>query len=99
MQMHMLMETQPKRQRDPNLDNPAVMKHREIIHLRANYIQRQEIAATVDESLRGLQIWESTLVEWMLCGYSPKNVLGMLKQYKANVDAFIGQSRNGNGHR
>ncbi len=96
--MHLSMSTEPKK-RDPNLDNQAVKKYREIIHLQANYLQREVIAETVHDSERGLRIWEATLVEWMLAGYSPKNVLGMLKQYKANVDGLIGENRNRNGHR
>ncbi|MBA2526593.1 MAG: hypothetical protein H0V18_12565 [Pyrinomonadaceae bacterium] len=70
------------RQRDPNLDNPAVKKHRDIVRLQANYIQREEIALTVEDSERGLRIWEATLLEYMLAGYPPKRVDWMLKNYK-----------------
>lgn len=68
---------EPKK-RDPNLDNDAVKKYREIVHLQANYLQREEIALTVTN----LRIWEVVLMEWMLEGRPPKNILSMLKVYR-----------------
>ena len=73
----------PVSRRDVNLDNPAVKKYREIIHLQANYIQREEIAYVVENSARGLRIWEAALLEHMLHGWNPKDVLKMLKSYQA----------------
>jgi len=67
-----------KSKRDPNLDNAAVKLHREIIHLRANYLQREEIALTVGN----VRVWEAVLLQWMLEGRNPKNVMGMLKSYR-----------------
>jgi len=64
--------------RDPNLDNEAVKKYRDVVHLQANYLQREEIALTVTNP----RIWEVVLIEWMLRGQNPKNVLGMLRQYE-----------------
>lgn len=80
-------EAVEKKQRDPNLDNEAVKKYREIIHLQANYLQREEIALTVGN----VRVWEAVLLQWMLEGRNPKNVLGMLKSYEAMT--------NGNGQR
>lgn len=71
--------TMPKR--DPNLDNAAVKKYREIIHLQANYLQREFIANDVEDSPRGIRIWEATLLEYMARGRNPKDVLEMLKAY------------------
>lgn len=88
-----MIETQQPKKRDPLLDNKAVMKHREIIHLRANYIQREFIADSVSESERGLRLWESVLVEWMAHGRNPKDVMGMLKAYKVVVDGIIGANK------
>lgn len=85
MQMAMIQEMEAKK-RDPNLDNDAVKKYREVIHLQANYLQREEIALTVGN----IRIWEVVLLEWMLEGRNPKNVLGMLKIYR--------NMTNGNGH-
>lgn len=86
--------------RDLNLDNEAVKKYREVIHLQANYIQRAVIAETVSDSDRGLRIWEGVLIEWMLHGWSPKNVSGMLKNYNAVIDGLIGDGRGrSNGNR
>jgi hypothetical protein len=93
MQMLMLQAMEIKKQRDPLLDNKAVMKHREIIHLRANHIQRELIAGTVSESERGLRIWEGVLVEYMAQGRNPKDVTAMLKHYRATIDGLIGASR------
>jgi hypothetical protein len=70
------------KKRDPNLDNEAVMKYREIVRLQANYLQRECIAETVENSARGLRIWEATLIEYMLHGRNPKDVLAMLKSYQ-----------------
>lgn len=64
--------------RDKNLDNAAVKKYREICHLNCNYLQRAEIALVVTNE----RIWEAVLIEWLLSGYNPKNVLGMLKLYR-----------------
>jgi hypothetical protein len=79
--------------RDPNLDNPAVRLYREVIHLQANYLQREEIAERVGESETCLRLWRATLTEWMLRGNNPKNVLGMLKVYKDTIDGLIGANR------
>lgn len=68
-----------KRERDINLDNPAVRKYRDVIHLQANYLQRAEIALVVTNE----RIWEVVLLEWMLEGRNPKNVLGMLRVYQS----------------
>lgn len=68
--------------RDPNLDNEAVKLYREVIHLQANYLQREEIALTVTN----LRLWRAILLEWMLRGNNPKNVLGMLRQYELEAD-------------
>jgi hypothetical protein len=82
MQMSLIQARNPKK-RDPNLDNPAVKKYRDIVHLQANYLQREEIALTVENSERGLRVWEATLLEYMLAGYPPKRVDWMLKNYVA----------------
>ena len=86
MQMLMIQEMQPKKQRDPNLDNPAVKKYREIIRLQANWLQRELIADEVGDTPRELRIWEATLVEHMGHGWNPKDVLMMLKNYKTTMD-------------
>lgn len=68
--------------RDPNLDNLAVKKYRDICHLQANYLQRECIAYDVENSPRGLRIWESVLTEFMLRGRNPKDIVEMLKIYR-----------------
>lgn len=68
--------------RDRNLDCEAVKKFREVIHLQLNHVQRAVVADTVECNERGLRIWEAVLVEHMLAGRNPKNVLPMLKQWE-----------------
>lgn len=85
MQMLMIDAMEPKK-RDPNLDNDAVKKYREIIHLQANWLQRELIANDVGDTPRELRIWEATLVEHMGHGWNPKDVLMMLKNYKVMMD-------------
>jgi len=65
-------------QRDPNLDNPSVKAYRNVVHLQANYLQREEIALTVTNE----RVWEVVLTEWMLRGRNPKDVLAMLRAYE-----------------
>lgn len=89
----LFMDVEVKREakkRDPLLDHRAVRKYREIVHLQANHIQREEIAFVVEDSDRGERIWEAVLVEWMLHGYNPKNVVGMLNLYRAQAPEWNG---------
>lgn len=86
MQMQMIQAMEPNKQRDPNLDNPAVKKYREIVRLQANYLQREFIADAVGDDPRCLRIWEATLLEHMGHGWNPKDVLVMLKNYKVMMD-------------
>jgi hypothetical protein len=83
MQLAMIQAMEPKK-RDPNLDNEAVKLYRQIIHLQANYLQREEIAYTVTN----LRVWQAVLLEWMLEGRNPKNVLAMLKIYRNMTDGI-----------
>jgi hypothetical protein len=85
-QQHLIPMPQVNR-RDPNLDHPGVKKYRELIHLQANWLQREFIADAVDETdPRCLRIWEATLLEHMGHGWNPKDVLMMLKNYKVMMD-------------
>lgn len=90
MQMSMIQAMEPKK-RDPNLDNEAVKLYRSIVRLQANWLQREFIANEVEDSPRGLRVWEATLLEHMGHGWNPKDVLMMLKNYKAMMP-------NGHGH-
>jgi hypothetical protein len=64
--------------RDPLLKCPNVIAFRDVIHLQLNYIQRQYVAKNVSCCERGQRLWRATLTEWMLNGFSPKNVPGMV---------------------
>lgn len=68
--------------RDPNLDCQAVKLYREVVHLQANYLQREAIAETVQCNERGLRLWTAVLVERMLNGDNPKAIPSMLRQWE-----------------
>lgn len=65
--------------RDVNLDCPAVIEFKNIIHLQLNYLQRQFVVENVSCCERGLAIWRCTLTEFMLEGKNPRNVVYMVK--------------------
>ena len=52
-----------------------------------NKIQEVEINCRVSEMY--LQRWEEVLKEWMMKGYSPKNVSGMLNWFENGIPDFI----------
>jgi hypothetical protein len=68
--------------RDPLLDCPNVKAYREVVHLQLNYIQRQYVAKNVSCCERGQGLWKATLQEWMLNGFNPRNVPGMVKLWE-----------------
>jgi hypothetical protein len=69
--------------RDPLLDNPAVQKYRDIIHLWPNHIQRQDIAVTVVSNGRNeLETWEAVLIQFMREGRNPKRVDWLLDRFE-----------------
>lgn len=89
--------------RDPLLDCPNVVSYKEIVHLQMNYLQRQFVVQKVSCCERGQRLWRATLTDWMLHGYSPKNVVGMVKMWEGQYWAIEGSrfkafEVNGNGH-
>lgn len=64
--------------RDPLLDHPAIRSYRDIVHLQLNHVQRECVANEVTN----FRVWEAVLLEYMLEGRPPKNVLSMLKTYR-----------------
>jgi hypothetical protein len=69
--------------RDKNLDCPNVRAAREILRLQLNYLQRQFVVEKVSCCERGQCLWKAVLTEWMLNGFSPKNVPGMVKLWES----------------
>lgn len=67
----------PRRPRDPNLDAPAVVAYRDVMHLTPNETQRAAIA----EKVIDCELWRGILTEWRLRGYKPGNVAGQLDAY------------------
>lgn len=77
--------------------------YREVIHLQMNYLQRQYVVKNVSCCERGQGLWKATLEEWMLHGFNPKNIPGMVKlwenQYYASESyRFETFQVSGNGH-
>lgn len=63
------------KRRDPNLDHPAVIAYRSVVHLTPNWVQRADIAATVHINGDGeLKLWEETCLQFMREGRNPKRV-------------------------
>lgn len=73
--------------RDPLLDCPIVKIYRDVVHLQLNYIQREFVAANVSCCERGQRLWRASLVEWMLKGFNPKNVPGVVKLWETQYFA------------
>lgn len=76
--------------RDRNLDCPNVRAYKEIVHLQMNYLQRQFVVDKISCCERGQRLWRATLHEWMLHGYSPKNIPGMVKLWEGQYWAIEG---------
>ena len=73
-----------KKERDPNLDHPAVKAYRDIIRITPNWIQREDIVATVHINGNGeLELWEKTLKQFMREGRNPKRVDWVCDRFEA----------------
>lgn len=73
-----------KKERDPNLDHPAVKAYRDIIRITPNWIQREDIVATVrPNGSSELELWEQTLKQFMREGRNPKRVDWALDRFEA----------------
>lgn len=95
----------PKKEtrRDPLLDCPNVRSYKEIVHLQMNYLQRQYVVENVSCCERGQRLWRATLTEWMLNGFNPKNIPGMVKlwqnqHYASETAGFEAFEVKGNGN-
>jgi DNA-binding PadR family transcriptional regulator len=67
--------------RDPNLAHPAVRAYRGECKLTPNQAQRAAIAETVTDLAR----WQEVLRKWLLAGYRPSNVDGLLDWYTNGI--------------
>ena len=61
----------------PEEKTPAQI-YREVMHLTANRVQREEM----DRLVSDLELWRQTLKYWMLHNWNPFNLPGMLDMYK-----------------
>ena len=69
----------PNKQRDPLLDHLAIIAYRDHARLTPNQDQREEIARRVGDKI---EQWTSVVKDWMLAGYKPGNVAGMLDAFE-----------------
>lgn len=76
--------------RDPLLDCEIIKIYRDVVHLQMNYLQRQFVVEKVSCCERGLALWRATLKEWMLNGFNPKGIPGMVKLWEGNFWAVEG---------
>ncbi len=84
---------QKRETKDPLLSHPAIMVYRSVTHLTANFVQRKQITEIVGFDDQG---WKASLEHWMMHGYSPTNVLGMLDSFqKGGKAACKACQRNG----
>lgn len=70
-------KSKPERKRDPNLDHPAIIAYREIVHLHIPTSWRQEVAETVGD----VEKWKGIVKAWEGKGFKKGNVEGMLDVY------------------
>jgi len=72
----------PEMPPDPTLQNAAVLAYREKMRLTPNATQRKAIADAVSNT--SLDRWSKTLDNWLLHGWKPTNVPGMLESFSSN---------------
>jgi hypothetical protein len=80
--------SKPKKERDPRIDNPAMVVYRGIAKYYVPDSWRDEVCTVTD-----LELWKSIVKGWIGKGWNPRNVEGMLKVYKEGGL----KERNGNG--
>lgn len=80
---------------DPPLAHPAVVKYRDLAHLTPGPAARASIA----ESVTDLALWEQVVKHWLISGYRPANVAGMLDWYRSGglPPGKNGNSQHGSG--
>ncbi len=72
----------PKKKRDPLLDHPAIIAHKEIIRLHVPIIFREAVVNVVGDSPASLNKWKQTLRDWIGAGYNPKGIKNILDKFQ-----------------
>lgn len=84
-------------ERDPNLDNPAVVAYREVAKTTPDEIQRTEIIARVKDT----DEWREDVTHWIGHGWNKRNVTSILafheKGGRTNCSMCNKPNNNGNG--
>lgn len=82
--------------RDPNIDNKAVRKYREMAKWNTNWIQRKEIVLTVNQdNPREMELWEDVIYNHLLTGKWAGNVKALLNEFERLLPRINGNGRNG----
>lgn len=69
--------------------------YREVMHLTANRLQREEMDSTVSD----VELWRQTLKFWMLHNWNPFNVPGLLDMYAQGGPQSVRQKAASRDHR
>lgn len=79
--------SEKSKERDPLLDNPAIMEYRKLARRHIPAIYRSEVAGIVTD----LALWSKIVREWIGNGWNAGNINGLLNAYQAGGI----QGRNG----
>lgn len=77
----------PKKAKKPSTTNPnqhhlAVIAYTECTHRRPKQLIADVIASAVSESETDIAFWKQVVTAWVLQGWNPQNVDGMLNMYR-----------------
>lgn len=67
---------------NPNQQHSAVKTYVEITHRRPKHIVADAIANAIPDTEGELNAWREVVKQWVLSGYNPMNVDGMIDMYK-----------------
>lgn len=92
----MRAKAEKKTERDPNIDNKAVALYRSMAKWNTNWIQRKEIALTVDaNNPRAMNLWEDIIYDHLLKGRWAGDVKTLLNEFDRLSPRVLGNGRNG----
>ena len=70
---------------NPNQHHVGVVAYMEITNRRPKQLIADEIAQTVSTDETEIERWKSVVKQWVLNGWNPNNIDGMLNAYKTNT--------------
>lgn len=87
-------KAKPAVEKPPTIQqHPAVMVYTTVTNRRPSNVVAQQIADAVTD----LGLWEQTVKSYILRGWNPLNVLGMLKMYRGEITPNTTRAGQGNG--